>query len=478
MARDLAAVFRAGVNALTTKAAVTPLSRRDVWGPVRESFAGAWQRNVVVDNRECILAFSAVYACVTRIANDIGKLRIKLVEQQADRTWLEVPQPSPFWPVLRKPNRYQTRCQFLREWLLMKLLYGNAYVLKERDGRGIVVAMYVLDSRRVKPLVTPDGGVYCQISSDHLARLPTGVTVPSSEVIHDRGPTLFHPLCGVSPIFACGASATQGNRIQANSAKFFENMSRPSGHLTAPGTIDEATAARLKADFEANFGGGNLGRLLVTGDGLKYEPMTIPADDAQLIEQLRWTVEDVARAFAMPLYKIGAGPVPTSNNVEALQQQYYTDCLQVLIEDIEICLDEGLRLTEVPGRTMGTELDLDGLLRMDSEGLHRTLGDSVKAGVMAPNEARLRINLPPTLGGETPYLQQQNYSLEALAKRDAQNDPFGGPQGAKQISDVLMEMGRAARALQRRATAVEGAAMPPEPDTFFQREGFTHVESR
>jgi hypothetical protein len=28
-------------------------------------------------------------------------------------------------------------------------------------------------------------------------------------------------------------------------------------------------------------------------------------------------------------------------------------------------------------------------------------------------------------GGDSAYLQQQNFSLEALAKRDAQPDPFG-----------------------------------------------------
>jgi hypothetical protein len=49
----------------------------------------------------------------------------------------------------------------------------------------------------------------------------------------------------------------------------------------------------------------------------------------------------------------------------------------------------------------------------------------VKSGIRAPDEARARLNLPPVPGGKYPYLQQQNFSLEALAKRDAQEDPFG-----------------------------------------------------
>jgi phage portal protein BeeE len=44
---------------------------------------------------------------------------------------------------------------------------------------------------------------------------------------------------------------------------------------------------------------------------------------------------------------------------------------------------------------------------------------------MTPNEARRSENLPPVTGGDELYLQQQNYSLGALARRDASEDPFG-----------------------------------------------------
>ena len=241
-------------------------------------------------------------------------------------------------------------------------------------------------------------------------------------IIHDLQCALFHPLVGVSPIYACGMSATQGNRIQADSSKFFENQSRPSGMITAPGKIDDETAKRLKESWEENFSGGNIGRMAILGNGLSYEAMTIPAQEAQLIEQLKWTVEDVARAFHVPLFKLG-GPVPIGNTIEALQQTYYNDCLQALIESAESCLDEGLGLPA----DYHTEFDLDGLLRMDMAALTKAEADAVSAGIKSPDEARRRLNLPPVPGGASPYLQQQNYSLEALAKRDAQADPFANP---------------------------------------------------
>lgn len=156
-----------------------------------------------------------------------------------------------------------------------------------------------------------------------------------------------------------------------------------------------------------------MGEVAVLGGGLKYEPMgNIPAADAQLIEQLRWTVEDVARCFHVPLHKLGMGQ-PTLNNIGALNQDYYTQTLQSLIESIELLLDEGLSLPD----DVGTELDLEGLLRMDPLSVADYNEKGVRAGIVAPNEARLKLNLKPVLGGDTPYMQQQNYSLEALNDR-------------------------------------------------------------
>jgi phage portal protein BeeE len=122
--------------------------------------------------------------------------------------------------------------------------------------------------------------------------------------------------------------------------------------------------------------------------------------------------------------------MPTYNNIEALNQQYYTQCLQNLIESIELCLDEGLGLVTVPDRTYGTEFDLDDLLRMDTATKVKSAGEAIKAGFLAPNEARAKFDYKSVAGGDTPYLQQQNFSLAALSKRDQSDDPFKTSQPA------------------------------------------------
>jgi len=386
----------------------------------RDWFTGAWQRNMECDDSNTVLAFSAVYACVSRISNDIAKMPLNLIRKDTDGIWATVEAASPFWKVLRKPNGYQNRIQFFVTWLLSKLIAGNAYILKARDGRGIVTELYVLDPHKVKVRYTKSGDVFYTLAQDDLSGVTTEVNVPASEIIHDLMNPIFHPLCGVSPLYACGMAATQGRRIRLQSATFFENGANPSGVLSVPGDITDKQADEWKAQWRTNFSGANRGSVAILGNGVKYEKISMTADEAQMIEQLRWTAEDVARAFGVPLYKINAGPVPVSNNVEALNAQYYSDTLQTLIEAIELCIDEGLDLS----LEMGVEFDLDVLLRMDSATQIDTLSKGIGAAIYAPNEARAKLNLPPVVGGANPLIQQQNYSLEALAKRDASADPF------------------------------------------------------
>ena len=420
------------------------IENRGGWFPlIRESYTGAWQQNVTVD-RNLVLSYNAVFACITLIASDVAKLRVKLVERDGDGIWTEVDSGA-FSPVLRKPNRFQTRIQFWENWITSKLTRGNTYALKQRDGRGVVSALYILDPNRVKTLVSDDGSVFYQLAADNISGLTEEITVPASEVIHDRFNCLFHPLIGTSPIFAAGVPATRGLNIQNNSAAFFANRSQPGGMLSAPGHIDTTTAERLKATWESNFSGENYGKIAVAGDGLEFKQFSLSATDSQLIEQLKWTAEEVCTAFHVPPYKIGAGTMPTYSNIQALNVEYYSQCLQTLIEAAEICLDEGLGIgtgVKVDGRTLGTEFDLDGLLRMDSVTQMEVLEKS--KGVMTPNEQRKKLDLKPKVGGNSPMLQQQNFSLEALAKRDAQADPFGTAKPTPPANDNEMAQQAAA----------------------------------
>lgn len=398
--------------------ALSPPAPRGGWYPiVREPWQGAWQRNVKV-SRDSVLSHHAVFACQTLIASDIAKLRVRLVQRDENGIWIEVENRN--YRVIVKPNGYQTRIQLFETWVLSKLQAGNTYVLLERDPSGRVVGMHVLDPNRVKPLVSDSGEVFYDLHIDRLAGIGQQVIVPAREIIHDRFNCLFHPLVGLSPIFASGLAAMQGLAIQEDSTLFFQNGAQPGGILTAPGPISDPTAERLKEYWDTNFSGKNAGKVAVVGDGLKYEAMRAKAVDSQVIEQLKWSAEVVCGVYHVPAFMVGVGTEPNYNNVQNLTLRYYSQCLQKLIEDIEALLDEGLGLNgdTGTGRSLGTEFDLDDLLRMDTASQFEVAAKG--KGILTLNEQRRRLNAGPQDGGDTIYLQQQDHSLAAIAARDEQ----------------------------------------------------------
>lgn len=398
------------------------------WFPVvREPFSGAWQRNLSIASAD-ILTYGPVWSCITLIANDFAKVGINLIELQRG-IWQETTNPA-FSPVLRKPNDYQNRITFLQSWMLSKLTCGNTYILKQRNARGgvdehgipngNVSALYVLDPHKVQPLVTPDGSVYYRLGQDLLSGVQQAVAAPASEIIHDIYAPLYHPLCGVPPLFACGLAASLGLKIRTNSASFFDNRASLDGILVAPGSISAETAKKLEDHWNENYSGPqNAGKIAALGDGLKFEPLTMTARDAQLTDQLDKAALDVCAAFHVPAWLAGYGPEPNYNNGESKYQQYYNQCLQILYEAAELCLDEGL---ELPA-TLGVEFDIENLLRMDSIAQMDKLVKSVRGMLRTPNEGRRAINLPPIDGGDTVFGQEQDHSLEWLSKRDAMPIP-------------------------------------------------------
>ncbi len=382
------------------------------WPIIREHFAGAWQRGVVA-SVEDVATHPTFFAAATQIAGDVGKCRPMLI-QELDDVCAEVDNPA-YSPVIRRPNSYQNRIQFYSYWILCKIFRGNAYALKARDARAVVTDLYLLDPTRVRPMVTPTGEVYYALGQDVLAGVTEQSTlVPAREIIHDSWNCLYHPLVGLSPVYAAGHAALQALTIMSNATRLFKNGSQIGGVLTAPGQISTETAQRLEKYWADNYAGeANIGKVAVLGDGLTFDkPTVMSAVDAQLIDQLKWDDEKVCATLHFPGFMAGVGPLPSYNNVEALGQIYYGQCLQVLFESLELCLTDGLEL-KAPYEV---EFDLEALDRMDSVQRMEVATKGVIGGVLMPDEGRRRFSrrLGPVRGGNRVYLQQQNWPLELL----------------------------------------------------------------
>lgn len=382
---------------------------------INEPFTGAWQRNME-EKREDLYCYPALYACLRAISTDIGKLPFLLKQRDSNGIWNAVENPA-YSPVLRKPNHFQTAQQFRESWLLSKLTHGNTYILKQRDNRGVVTSLYVLDPSRVCPAVSDSGAVWYQLQTDKLSGLDDGqtVTVPASEIIHDRFMTLHHPLIGVPPVCAAYWPAVKNLKILRSAATFFENNAQPGGILTAPAGMSDEDAAALKQFWDENYSGANSGRIAVLGADMKFTAFAMKSADSQLVEQMRYSDEQICQPFGVPPFKIGIGSIPAGMKVDDINQLYYSDALQTHIEAMENLLDDALKVAF----PLGVELDTEPLLRMDMEKRAAVWSTQTK-GIAAPNEARKEFGLKPLEGGETVYMQQQDIPLEEARKNKIQ----------------------------------------------------------
>ncbi|UQA69542.1 phage portal protein [Stenotrophomonas maltophilia] len=453
--RELATEFgvrRYGAGYLKTLSPVDAGPGRDGWQPlVREPFTGAWQRNME-ERHETILSYPTLYACLNRICSDIGKLPFQLKAVDEAGIWKLDSRNTSFWPVLRKPNAYQSAQQFREAWMLSKLLQGNTYVLKGRDERNVVTRLWVLDPSRVQPMVSETGDVFYQISygssSNMLPEKYPGeqLIVPASEIIHDRMNCFHHQLIGVPPLCAANWPAVKNLKILKDSTTFFSNGANPGGILTAPAGMTDEDAQEVKDYWNTNFHGSNAGKVAVIGADMKFTPFAFKSADNQLVEQMRYSDEQICQPFGVPPFKVGIGSIPAGTKPDEVNQMYYGDALQTHIEAMENLLDEGLGIS----RPMGVELDLGPLLRMDVGKQAEVETKLVSGNVKTPNEGRLAFNLPPLEGGDTVYMQQQDFPLDQVRQNKITAEPEAAPVApSAEADDTPPEDSDELRALQQ-----------------------------
>jgi len=425
---------------LSRQKAMTPVPNqgRGLWRRILEPFAGAWQQNVE-ETRGNLLAYPTLYACLNRISQDIGKLPFRLVREDENGVWSVDKSNTAYWPVLRKPNQYQTAQQFREYWVLSKLMDGNTYALKGRDERGVVTRLWILDPANVMPLVSTSGDVYYQLQFSAAENLlpesypAKTIVVPASEIIHDRLNTFHHQLIGVPPLCAAYWPAVKNLRILQDAARYFQNGAKPSGILTAPAGISDEDAEAIKAYWNTNFTGEKAGNVGLVGADLKYTPFSFNASDSQLVEQMRYSDEQICQAFSVPPFIIGRGTIPAGLKADDIALVYYQFGLQSLIEAMENLLDEGLGVKH----PQGVELDLEPLMRMDVGKLAEIETKLTSGGVKTPNEARLRFNLSPLDGGDTVYMQQQDYPLDQVRLNKIEQAPAPAPAAPEDDGDPI-----------------------------------------
>jgi HK97 family phage portal protein len=357
---------------------------------------------------------TAVYSCVNILSQEVASLHLnhwRVNREDRSRTLVTNSQAM---RVLRKPNQYQTSSDF---WLYMMralLLRGQAYGVCTRNRKFEIDAIHPMPPDSSAPLVAETGDIFYQIGGFGDGLFKPENVIPSINVFHPRINCNRHPLIGETPITALSFSANTGSAIQRSIARFFSNMSRPSGVLTTPKPLTKKQIDELRDQWNSVTAGKSIGATPVLHSDLKWEQVSMTATDAEVIKSYELSVHDIAMAYRIPLFMLGDLSKASFRNVETLMRIFYTSSLRFYLEHLENHLNI---LFELDGTNEYLEFDIEGgLLRGDLESRVNALTKGVQGGVYVPNEARRMLELPPVKGGDEAYLQRQMVPISVIAE--------------------------------------------------------------
>lgn len=357
---------------------------------------------------------SAVYTCVSILAQEIARLRITHYSDPDMKGRMEM-YKSHTTRLLTKPNTYQNRSDFFLSIMYSLLMNGNSYCIATRDPRGRVINLTPLNPGAVQPYVVPgtDEIYYsiAQMDIDPSTIVNPAEYIPQRNMLHIRLFTPTHPLVGISPLSACMTSVAHGMSIQSESTRFFDNQSKPAGILRTPKPLSPEQAKRLRDAWASGTGGVNTGKVPVLDNDLQFQQMSLSAADAQLIEQYSMTKKDIAIVFRVPLHLIGEGE-NQFKTAEASQRDFVTRSLGFYIEHIEAALDSFFGFN---GKTEAIEFDVErGIMRPEYNERIEGLAKGVQGGIFSPNEARKSERLPSVEAGDNLFMQRQNVPINLL----------------------------------------------------------------
>jgi HK97 family phage portal protein len=366
-----------------------------------------WQLTRPLDQGE-FGTFGPVYACWAIIAQEVSRVPLFHQRYDADGTASRVYTQAPA-RVLRNPNGYQTRSDFLLYLTRSLLADGNAYALAVRNNRFEVSALYPVNPRRCWPYIDYEtGGIFYRVSDAEISALsqidPNDTWVPARDMLHIRLFTPGHPLVGETPLVAAATSVQAGAAINQQMAAFFTNMSRPSGVIRHPGKLEPAAVQRIKERFKDATTGPNVGDPVVFTEGMEWTQLTMSAVDAELIASAKLTQLQVAQIYRVPPFFLGDLSEAKFATVESLTRWFINSGLGFYLDHIS---DSLTKFFELPA---GEEILFDyekALLHADFKTFMEALEVGTRSGVLSPNEARRFRNLAPVENGDEPRVQQQ-----------------------------------------------------------------------
>lgn len=383
-------------------------------------------------NERTAMQTTAVYACVRILAEAVASLPLHVYEYQDD-VGKKLVHDHPLYYLLHdEPNPEMTSFVFRETLMSHLLIWGNAYAQIIRDGAGRVLGLYPLLPDKMDVQRDDRGNIYYVYSrnSDEnpMFKEYGDIRLKAEDVLHIPG-LGFDGLIGYSPIAMAKNAVGMTLACEEYGASFFANGANPGGVLEHPGVLKDPS--KVRESWNSVYRGvNNAHKIAVLEEGMKYQQIGIPPEEAQFLETRKFQINEIARLYRIPPHMVGDLDKSSFSNIEQQSLEFVKYTLDPWVIRWEQSLQRSLLLPGEKGKYF-IKLNVDGLLRGDYQSRMNGYAVGRQNGWLSANDIREMENMnpiPDEQGGNLYLINGAMTKLEdagAFAKTDTgqQNTP-------------------------------------------------------
>lgn len=332
----------------------------------------------------------SVRSVIDFVARNLAQLHLKLYDRVSDTDRKRV-EDHPAAQVLAYPDDRVTREAFIYRLVTDFLIYDNAFVLKLRpsNGNGRLFLVRLPPSAVVVAggRITPDQYIVYRWDG-------SPVTVRPEDMLHWYGYAPDDPLVGMSKLETLRQELSSDMAIQAALVDLAQNGLK-GGYIERPLEASEASPEAL-ARIAEQWRAGKLRGDPILDEGMKFVQMGVTPEDAELQTARKFTMEQVASLYGVPLLAMGIGDGSPADQ----RKLVYQDVLPPLGDQLACQLTADLLREEWGAPSLYWEFDYNTKLQGDLENRYPQFTASAGAPWLTRNEVRAKENLPPIEGAD------------------------------------------------------------------------------
>ena len=347
------------------------------------------------------MKLAAVWRCVDIVSGTVASLGID-IEKRIGKYW-QVDEKHPLELVLRlRPNGRVNSFDFWKAAVVEMLLHGNAYIYPYFNAVGEVTRLYLI----------PNG--FCRYDkeadtyeiSDDVNNLFT--TCNGWRIIHLKNLSLDGGFTGVSTLTYAQNVLGVGENLDSLQMDSFASGSTLRGFISGDSNLTQGFGAPQDDQLAAVK--DNITKQLTSGakiftlpGTMKFNQLSLSPSDLQLVESKNLNVLDICRFFGVHPDRVFQSSSTNYKGSESAQTAFMTDTLFPLINKIETELTVKL----VPNQLLTkyrVKFDLDDYYIGDMGTKADYYTKMISAGVLTPNEVRIREGHAPVDGGDSAYI--------------------------------------------------------------------------